>query len=188
MPRIDLFDDGPLFDAGGNLLVGGTIEAFEAGTSTPLALYSDSALTVAYAPITASDGWLTQQVWGPVGYYKFVVKDAGGIVVKTLDNVTISATTGELSDPQNGIRYGADGEIRQWGTGTITTGEGSVVFPVTFPNEIEFVSVTERADVYTAVASLGIATPTVSGLTVYAINTSGSPAATSIFHWRALGR
>jgi hypothetical protein len=78
------------FDNTGLPLNGGLIYTYQAGSSTPLATYTDVNGTVANSnPIVLdSSGRLPTEVWLTYGYnYKFVVKTATGTTLGTYDNI-----------------------------------------------------------------------------------------------------
>jgi len=91
-------------DANGNPLASGTVETFEAGTSTPLATYSDSALSVTNGTtITLNAGGFPQVSGSEVGIYlsprayKFVLKNSAGVTQRTLDNVYALQSSGAVN-------------------------------------------------------------------------------------------
>lgn len=78
------------FDNNGVPLNGGLIYTYQAGSSTPLATYTDINGTVANAnPIVLnSAGRLANEVWLSYGYYyKFILKDSSGTSIGTYDNL-----------------------------------------------------------------------------------------------------
>lgn len=78
------------FDNNGIPLNGGLIYTYQAGSSTPLATYTDINGTVANAnPIVLnSSGRLANEIWLSYGYfYKFVLKDSSGSTIGTYDNL-----------------------------------------------------------------------------------------------------
>jgi len=78
------------FTTTGQPLAGGLIYTYQAGSSTPLATYTDNTATVANAnPIVlGTDGRPSSEIWLTYGYnYKFVLKDAGGTTIQTYDNL-----------------------------------------------------------------------------------------------------
>jgi hypothetical protein len=78
------------FDNTGLPLNGGLIYTYQAGSSTPLATYTDINATVANAnPIVLdSSGRLPNEVWLTYGYnYKFVIKNSTGTTLGTYDNI-----------------------------------------------------------------------------------------------------
>jgi hypothetical protein len=88
------------FDANGDPLVGGSIFVYLAGTSTPATTYNDRDGLPAHAnswPITLNTLGVNSQgpVWIVGGQaYKFVIKDAANVTLRTIDNVSgINDTT-----------------------------------------------------------------------------------------------
>jgi hypothetical protein len=78
------------FDNNGLPLAGGLIYTYQAGTSTPLATYTDNGGTIANAnPIVLdSAGRVPYEIWMFTGYsYKFVIQTAAGASIQTLDNL-----------------------------------------------------------------------------------------------------
>ena len=84
-------------------LNGGLLYTYQAGSSTPLATYSDNAGLIANAnPIVlGTDGRPASEIWLTYGYsYKFVLCDSSNNVIQTYDNLygilqtapTVSAT------------------------------------------------------------------------------------------------
>jgi parallel beta-helix repeat protein len=82
-----------LFDNSGNVLTGGKIETYEAGTTTNAATYTDPiGSTFNSNPIIAdASGRLSNEIWLSVGAsYKFVLKDANNVLIATYDNIPAS--------------------------------------------------------------------------------------------------
>lgn len=78
------------FDASGNPLVGGQIETYVAGTSTPLATYTTQSGTTQQANpiILNARGEPANPIWLGAGQlYKFILKDSGGTLIRTIDNI-----------------------------------------------------------------------------------------------------
>jgi hypothetical protein len=78
------------FDNNGVPLSGGLLYTYQAGSSTPLATYTDINGTVANAnPIVLnSSGRLDNEVWLTYGYfYKFVLKTSAAVTLGTYDNI-----------------------------------------------------------------------------------------------------
>jgi hypothetical protein len=79
-----------LFDNSGNVLTGGKIYTYEAGTTTPAATYTTPiGDTFNSNPIIAdASGRLANEIWLPVsGAYKFVLKDTNDVLIATYDNI-----------------------------------------------------------------------------------------------------
>jgi hypothetical protein len=80
------------FDNAGNVLTGGKLNTYQAGTTTPLATYTTSAGNVAHTnPIildasgrvpSGGEIWLTADT-----LYKFVLTDSNNVLIATYDNV-----------------------------------------------------------------------------------------------------
>ena len=82
-----------LFDNSGNVLTGGKIETYEAGTTTNAVTYTDPIGSVFNSnPIIAdASGRLSNEIWLSVGTsYKFVLKDANNVLIATYDNIPSS--------------------------------------------------------------------------------------------------
>lgn len=85
------------FTPSGIPLALGTIDTFQAGTSTPLATYTTNAGNVANSnPIVLDAGGRPpQEIWLLVSTaYRFVVKDALGNLISTYDNITAAEVSG----------------------------------------------------------------------------------------------
>lgn len=91
-------------DDDGNPLTLGTVYSYEAGTDTPKATYTSyTGLIEASNPVELdaagrADIWIT-------GSYKFTVKDADGVTIRTVDHVTAVDQGGDMTkavyDPAN---------------------------------------------------------------------------------------
>jgi hypothetical protein len=89
------------FTTTGLPLAGGKIYTYQAGSSTPLATYTDNTATVANANpiILGSDGRPANEIWLTYGYnYKFILKTADDSTIQTYDNlygiIGVQPTTG----------------------------------------------------------------------------------------------
>jgi microcystin-dependent protein len=74
----------------GQPLAGGKIYTYQAGSSTPLATYTDNTGNTANANpiILGTDGRPASEIWLTYGYnYKFVLKDANDTTIQTYDNL-----------------------------------------------------------------------------------------------------
>ena len=80
-----------LFDDSGNVLTGGKIYTYEAGTTTPLASYTSSAGITAHSnPIilNAAGRVPTGEIWLDYSkLYKFIVRTSTDVLIATYDNV-----------------------------------------------------------------------------------------------------
>lgn len=95
VPLINLVPQ--FFDNLGDPLVGGTLNAYVAGTSTPTNMFADNAGTVAGTSVTLDSRgepttikliWLDDTVT-----YKFILKDSTGSTIWTEDNIVPSSVT-----------------------------------------------------------------------------------------------
>lgn len=77
------------FSANGAPLVGGTLEAYIAGSTTPATTWQDSALTIANTNPISLDARGECVLWlDPAVVYKFVLKNAQGVIQWTQDNIS----------------------------------------------------------------------------------------------------
>ena len=86
-----LFNGVTNFDSLGNILAGGQLFTYQAGSSTPLATYTTVNGTIANANpiILGSDGKIPNELWLLYGYaYKFVLQTATNTAVATYDNIS----------------------------------------------------------------------------------------------------
>jgi len=84
------------FTTTGIPLSGGLLYTYQAGTSTPLTSYTDSAGSIANTnPIVlGTDGRPPQEIWLTAGSgYKFVLADSSNVVIQTYDNISGILTT-----------------------------------------------------------------------------------------------
>lgn len=75
------------FDDNGDPLEGGTIEVYQAGTSTPKAVYSDRDGLIPLPNPVELDSAGCAEIWMKPGSYKFILKNKNNVVVKTIDRV-----------------------------------------------------------------------------------------------------
>jgi hypothetical protein len=71
-------------------LAGGKLQTFQAGSTTPLATYTDSSGLVANTNpiILGTSGRPPETIWLEAGFfYKFVLSDANDVVIQTYDNL-----------------------------------------------------------------------------------------------------
>ena len=88
------------FDNNGKPLSGGKIYTYQAGTTTPLATYTSWAGTTANSNPIVLDaaGRTPEQIWSTEGVlYKYVVKDATDVTIRTWDNIGGSVVASDLA-------------------------------------------------------------------------------------------
>jgi hypothetical protein len=81
------------FDANGVPLVGGKLYTYAAGTTTPLATYTDSTGQTANANPVIADSRGEMSVWLGGLFYKFVLKSATDTTIWTVDGISANAST-----------------------------------------------------------------------------------------------
>ena len=97
-----LFNGVTNFDSLGNILAGGQLFTYQAGSSTPLATYTTINGTIANAnPIVlGTDGKIPSELWLQYGYsYKFLLQTATSVAVATYDNISGILTTIPTATP-----------------------------------------------------------------------------------------
>jgi hypothetical protein len=94
MPAVSLSIFGGVgaqfFDNNGNVLSGGKIYTYEAGTTTPLATYTSSTGVTAHTnPIVLDSAGRVPggEIWVVSQLYKFVLKTSADVTIATYDNV-----------------------------------------------------------------------------------------------------
>ncbi len=104
-PKFKAFDDN------GNLLTGGLLYTFDAGTSTPRASYIDKECTVAHTNPIILDA-RGEAVIYLLGDYKLILTDSDGVLIWTIDDIlgigitnrTIS-TSSPTGTPEDGAEW-----------------------------------------------------------------------------------
>jgi hypothetical protein len=107
------------FDNSGNILSGGLIYQYQAGSSTPLATYTTNAGTIANSNpiILNSAGRCDNEIWMQTGYsYKLILQTSTGVTLQTLDNLypILQSSSGTAATVPTGliaIWSGATGSI-----------------------------------------------------------------------------
>lgn len=84
-------------DANGNPLDGGKLFSYQAGTTTPLATYTDSTLGTPNTNPVILDSAGSASVWIGSGAFKFVLEDANSSVIWTRDNVVMPGNSVSVS-------------------------------------------------------------------------------------------
>lgn len=90
---------GTLLDVGGLIIPGGTVSFYNAGTTTPQTVYSNSSLSTPLSqPIAADSAGRLPTIYLTTGSFKVVISDASANVIKTIDNVDsgLPASTGAI--------------------------------------------------------------------------------------------
>jgi hypothetical protein len=75
------------FDANGDPLAGGLLYTYEAGSTTPLATYTDSTGVSANTNPIVLDSRGEANVWLSGAIYKFALYTSAGVLIWTVDNI-----------------------------------------------------------------------------------------------------
>lgn len=102
------------FDDNGDPLVGGKFYAYIAGTSTPIATYSDNSGTLNTIPVVL-DANGEADIYLAEGSYKLTLTDADDVVQWTKDDIVV---------PYDGVGTGT-GDSSPWATHTVTDGQSA---------------------------------------------------------------
>lgn len=97
-----------LFDNSGNVLTGGKIYTYAAGTTTPAVTYTSSTGLVANTnPIIANAaGRITGEIWLSAGQeYKFILKTSDDVLLGTYDNISFDAAAMNYTPASNSLLY-----------------------------------------------------------------------------------
>lgn len=84
------------FDTDGNPLVGGRLYTYAAGTTTPLATYTNVSGSTPHTNPIILDARGETSVWLANSSYKFVLKDADDVTIWTVDDITSSTVITQL--------------------------------------------------------------------------------------------
>lgn len=84
------------FDANGNPLVGGKLYTYAAGTTTPLATYTDSSAGTPNTNPIILNSRGEANVWLANTTYKFVLKTSADVEIWTVDNISNAINTSQI--------------------------------------------------------------------------------------------
>lgn len=97
------------FSANGVPMVGGTLETYIAGSTTPATTWQDSALTIANSNPISLDARGECVLWlDPAVVYKFVLKNAQGVIQWTQDNISNPAALANSLRADLAAPFGAE--------------------------------------------------------------------------------
>lgn len=88
MAKLSPFPPAQSFDGNGDPLTNGTVEFYEAGTTTQKDAFTNEAGDVALPNPTTLDAEGRTQVWLGDGAYKIILKDGNGVEVDQRDDIT----------------------------------------------------------------------------------------------------
>ena len=123
------------FDNNGNVLSGGLLYTYAAGTTTPQTTYTSRSGTIANTNpiILDSAGRTPEQIWSTEGLlYKYVIADSSNVVIRTWDNIGGSVVASDLAQDLANSSNPAKGDalvgFRQSNSsGNLTNSVGSTV-------------------------------------------------------------
>ena len=95
------------FDLNGAPLSGGLLYTYEAGTTTPLATYTDSTGLIANTNPIVLDSRGEANVWLEETFYKFALYTAANVLIWTVDN--INGTTNSPFGNTTVVNFTGDG-------------------------------------------------------------------------------
>jgi hypothetical protein len=90
VPKLQFFDNN------GNPLVGGKLYTYAAGTTTPLATYTDASAGTPNTNPVILDSRGEANVWLSATTYKFVLKDSADATIWTVDNISNSLSLSQI--------------------------------------------------------------------------------------------
>lgn len=134
------------FDANGAPLVGGKLYTYAAGTTTPLASYTDSTGNTANTNPVILDSRGEANVWLSGAIYKFALYDSTNVLIWTVDNIngstfasnaTGNGTTTAFSVVNGFTAIYINGVYQNRNTYTVTSGT------VTFSQAPPYLSIIE---------------------------------------------
>ena len=127
------------FTSAGEPLVGGKLYTYQAGSTTPLATYTDESGTVANTNPVIMNSRGEAAVWLDSPLYKLVLKDANDVLIWTADNVGGLATQSDFQAFINSLASSSGSSL----VGFIQTGAGAVATTVQAKLRENWVSVTD---------------------------------------------
>lgn len=107
------------FDSNGAPLAGGKVYTYAAGTSVPLAAYTDAGGGTALANPVVLDAAGTAALWLSAASYKLVIKDAAGVTIETIDSVS-AVSLAQLQSEQTFSSLTVNGDTTIDGDETVT--------------------------------------------------------------------
>lgn len=110
-------------DSDGKPLIGGKLYTYAAGSTTPLATYTDSTGNTPNANPVILDARGEADIWLSAVYYKFVLKDSLGSTIWTVDNIIGLGSTAAATQYESWVIVCSDE------TTAITDGAAKVTIP-----------------------------------------------------------
>jgi hypothetical protein len=158
------------------VLAGGTVETYEAGTTTPLATYQDyDGLVPNENPIVLDAGGRAQAIRVTNGVaYKFVIKDADGEIVTTIDDIIVGSSADD-ADSQYAIALSYVGTPGAQGTMGVHSVLYACTIPIDFDGSTGDIITNPASDFVITVKKNGtdVGTITISSAGVFTFDTTG---------------
>lgn len=144
------------FSANGVPMVGGTLDTYIAGSTTPATTWQDSALTIANTNPISLDARGECVLWlDPAVVYKFVLKNAQGVIQWTQDNISNPAALANSLRADLAAATGASlVGFQQAGTGVVSTTVQSKLRERT--SVFDFMTAAQVADVVSNSATIDV--------------------------------
>lgn len=118
------------FDANGNPLVGGKLYSYAAGTTTPLATYTDYNGSATNTNPVILDSRGEANVWLSSSYYKLKLTDSNNVEIWTVDNIGGFATMADMTAAINAVLASLAASSGSSLIGFIQAGTGAVATTV----------------------------------------------------------
>jgi hypothetical protein len=157
-----------LFDNNGDLLAGGQVYTYAAGTTTPLATYSNSTGSANANPVVLDSAGRANIFLTPDVGYKFVVQDADDNVLLTVDNI-ISASGTASSSTSYEVNCSYVGTPGAQATMAVHQAIRTATFPVNFSGADASVGTNPGSTYEVSIQNNGVEIGTVT------FDTSGTP-------------
>lgn len=148
-----------LFDNSGNVLTGGKIYTYLAGTTTPATTYTTPIGSTANTnPIVANAaGRLTNEIWLPITTsYKFVLKDSNDVLIATYDNIPAAPQPAVANDASS-IYYEEGYEVT---AGNFTVGATYLITSVGNTDFIAIGAASNTTGIHFIATGIGLGTGT----------------------------
>jgi hypothetical protein len=151
-----------ILDNYGEVAGGGSVETYEAGTTTPLVTYTDlaGAIPNANPVVLDSAGRATIRVTDGVGY-KFIVKNSDGETLITIDNIVVgTAETDSENQYLVSVTYAGTPGAQGWLGGCEVS--HAFVFPINFDGSVGSVGTAPAAEFIITAKKNGVECGTIS--------------------------
>lgn len=149
-----------LLDNNGDLLSGGKVNTYAAGTTTPLATYSNSTGTANTNPVVLDSAGRANIFLTPDTAYKFVLTDADDNVLRTVDDIVVETSAGSTTSSYE-VNCSYVGTPGAQGTMAVHEAVRTATFPVNFSGASASVGTNPASDYAVSVQKNGVELGTV---------------------------